>query len=82
MFKDLNICDEFTPVDVKDSAKAALVETFKESDMTEVCDPGLGAIEKRGEYYGLVFTDLDLDLQVVVVPDPFIQSAEGTACLG
>ena len=66
MFKDLDICDEFTPVDVKDSAKAVLVERFKESDMTAVCDSGLGAIEKRGEYYGLVFTDLGLDLQVVV----------------
>ena len=38
--------------------------------MTEVCDPGLVAIEKRGEYYGLVFNDLGLDLQVAVVPDP------------
>ena len=72
MFKDLDICDEFTLVDVKDSAKAVLVERFKESDMTAVCDPGLGAIEKRGEYYGPVFTDLGLDLQIVVVPDPFI----------
>ena len=39
-------------MDVKDSAKAALVETFKESDMTAVCDPGLGVIEKGGEQYG------------------------------
>ena len=66
------VCDEFAPVDVQDSAKAALVETFKESDMTAVCDPGLGAIEKCGEYYGPVYTDLGLDLRVLVVPDPFI----------
>ena len=59
-------------MDFKDSRKAALVETFKESDMTAVCDPGLGAIEKGGEYYGPVYTDLGLDLQVLVVPDPFI----------
>ena len=36
MFKDLDICDEFTLVDVKDSSKAVLVERFKESDMTAV----------------------------------------------
>ena len=59
-------------MDFKDSRKAALVETFKESDMAAVCDPGLGAIEKGGEYYGPVYTDLGLDLQVLVVPDPFI----------
>lgn len=29
LFKDLDIRDEFAPVDVKDSAKAALVETLK-----------------------------------------------------
>ena len=59
-------------MDVKGSAKAALVETFKVSDMTAVCDPGPGTIEKGGEYYGLVYTDLGFDLQVLVVPDPFI----------
>ena len=59
-------------MDFKDSRKAALVETFKESDMTAVCEPGLGAIEKGGECYGPVYTDLGLDLQVLVVPDPFI----------
>ena len=55
-----------------DSAKAALVEALKKSDMTAVCDPGLGAIDKGGEYYGPVYTDLGLDLHILVVPDPFI----------
>ena len=54
LFRDLDIRDEVAPLDVKDSAKAALVETFKESNMTAVCDPGLGAIQKGGEYHGPV----------------------------
>ena len=58
-------------MDVKDSAKAALVETLK-SDMTAVCDLGLGTIKKGGEYYCPAYTDLGLGLQVLVVPDPFI----------
>ena len=59
-------------MDVKDSAKAALVETLKKWDMIAVCDPGLGAIEKGGEYYGPVYTDLGLGLHILVVPHPFI----------
>ena len=59
-------------MDVKDSAKAAPVQTLKKSDMTAVCDPGLEAIEKGGEYYGPVYTDLGLGLHILVVPDPFI----------
>ena len=50
--------------------------------MTAVCDPGLGAIEKGGEQFRPVYTNLGLDLQVLVVPDPFMQSAEGTTCFG
>ena len=48
------------------------MEALKKLDMTAVCDPGLGAIEKGGEYYGPVYTDLGLGLHILVVPDPFI----------
>lgn len=48
------------------------MEALKKSDMTAVCDPGLGAIQKGGEYYSPVYTDLGLGLHILVVPDPFI----------
>ena len=48
------------------------METLKKSDMTAVCDPGLGAIDKCGEYYGPVYTDPGLGLHILVVPHLFI----------
>ena len=40
--------------------------------MTAVCDPGLGALEKGGEYYGQVYTDRGFGLHILVVSHPFI----------
>ena len=76
LFKDLDICDEVTPVNVKNSAETALVKTFEKAHMAAVDDPCLGAVEKGGENYGPVYANLRFVLQVLVVPDSLVESAE------
>ena len=44
MFEDFSVGNEVTPVDVEDGAEAALIEAFKEAEVTAVSDPGFGAI--------------------------------------
>lgn len=57
------------------------METFKESEVTAICYLGLRAVQKGGENYGSVNTDLGFAFQVFVVPHPFVESAKGTVSL-
>lgn len=43
-------------------------------------DPRLRAVQEGGQYDGSVSADLCAVLQVFVVPDSFVQSAESTVC--
>ena len=63
-------------MNVQDGAKTALVEAFKETDVTVVGDPGLRAVEESGKDHGPVDVDFCLVFQVVVVPDSFVQSSK------
>ena len=69
-------------MDVEDGAETALVETPKKSQVVAVCYPRLRAIQQSSEYYGSVDTDLGVLPQVFVVPDSFVESAEGAVCFG
>ena len=44
LFEDFSVGNEVTPVDVEDGVEAALIEAFKETEVTAVGDPGFGAI--------------------------------------
>ena len=49
--------------------------------MTEIKDPSLRAIKEGGENYSYVHFDFSFAVQVLVVPNTFVESAEGTISL-
>ena len=49
--------------------------------MATAGDPGLGTIQGSGQHSSFVDPDLWVFLQVVIVPDAFVQSAEGIVFL-
>ena len=69
LFKDFNIGDEYTPVDVKNGLEALLVEPFKESLVVLISDPRLCAIQEGGKDNGFIHTGICVFLQLFVVPN-------------
>ena len=81
LLKHLSIRGEVAPVDVKDGAETSLVEALQNSYMVSVCDPRLRAVQEGGQYHSSVDADLGVFLQVFVIPDTVVESAESTVCL-
>ena len=80
LFEDLDVVDKVAPVDVEGGAETMLMGALKESGVAPVGHPCFKAIEKGCENYDSVDKDVGFVLQVLVIPQPFVQSTKGTVC--